>query len=200
MTKDSSPLPGRAHARIAVLFPGVGYTCDKPLLYYAAKLARALGYEVLPVPYGHFPKGVKGDAEKMRLVFDSAFSQAEALLADVDWNACGEVAFIGKSIGTAVAARYAREKGLRVKSVLLTPLAETFACLDGDAIAFHGTADPWADTAEITRLCAAHGVPLHLTPGANHSLETGDIDADLDALARTMAAVRGFLGGREDRP
>ena len=27
---------------IAVLFPGIGYTCDKPLLYYSEKLVREL--------------------------------------------------------------------------------------------------------------------------------------------------------------
>ncbi len=36
--------------RLAVLFPGIGYHCDKPLLYYSAKLARAAENEVLPVP------------------------------------------------------------------------------------------------------------------------------------------------------
>lgn len=30
--------------KIAVLFPGIGYTCDKPLLYYTGKLAVARGY------------------------------------------------------------------------------------------------------------------------------------------------------------
>ena len=37
--------------KLAVLFPGIGYHCDKPLLYYAAKLAKAAKYEVLPVSY-----------------------------------------------------------------------------------------------------------------------------------------------------
>ena len=27
---------------IAVLFPGIGYTCDKPLLYYSEKLMREM--------------------------------------------------------------------------------------------------------------------------------------------------------------
>jgi phosphoglycolate phosphatase len=26
--------------KIAVIFPGIGYTCDKPLLYYAGKFAQ----------------------------------------------------------------------------------------------------------------------------------------------------------------
>ena len=33
--------------KIAVLFPGIGYTCDKPLLYYTGKLAVARGYKIV---------------------------------------------------------------------------------------------------------------------------------------------------------
>ena len=29
--------------KLAVIFPGIGYTKDKPLLYYAGKLAKAAG-------------------------------------------------------------------------------------------------------------------------------------------------------------
>ena len=58
--------------KLAVLFPGIGYTCDKPLLYYAEKLALAYGYEVKRVVYGNFPSGVKGDREKMKAAFESA--------------------------------------------------------------------------------------------------------------------------------
>ena len=35
--------------QLAVLFPGIGYHADKPLLYYSAKLARAHGCEVTTV-------------------------------------------------------------------------------------------------------------------------------------------------------
>ena len=49
--------------RIACLFPGIGYTCDKPLLYYSWKLLKGLGWEVVPVPYTGFPSGVKGNPE-----------------------------------------------------------------------------------------------------------------------------------------
>lgn len=31
--------------KIAVFFPGIGYHCDKPLLYYARKLVQEYGYE-----------------------------------------------------------------------------------------------------------------------------------------------------------
>ena len=31
--------------KLAVFFPGIGYTADKPLLYYSRKLAAELDYE-----------------------------------------------------------------------------------------------------------------------------------------------------------
>ena len=35
--------------KLAVIFPGIGYTADKPLLYYASRLARHYGYQILAV-------------------------------------------------------------------------------------------------------------------------------------------------------
>lgn len=179
--------------KLAVLFPGIGYTNLKPLLYYAGRVAAGQGYEVLPVDYGHFPRNVKGDAAKMRQCFESACAQAEDALKDVVWDAFDDVVFIGKSIGTTVAARYAREHGVGVRLVLLTPLAETFLYTKGPAVAFHGTADPWAATGDIRRLCAEQGIPLHLTENANHSLETGDVRADIATLMSTMEIIERFI-------
>ena len=31
--------------KLAIIFPGVGYTCTKPLLYYTASMAAERGYE-----------------------------------------------------------------------------------------------------------------------------------------------------------
>ena len=52
--------------KAAVLFPGIGYTNDRPLLYYAGKLARKEGYDLLKVQYSQDPKSVKGSPEKMQ--------------------------------------------------------------------------------------------------------------------------------------
>ena len=55
--------------KLAVIFPGVGYHTDKPLLYYSKKLASRNGYEIVEVPYGKFPKGVKGQEKRWRKLF-----------------------------------------------------------------------------------------------------------------------------------
>ena len=183
--------------RLAVLFPGVGYHCERPLMYYAARLARSAGWQTMPLSYSGFPERVRGDGEKLRRCMEIARAQTEALLADVRWEDLTDALFIGKSIGTVAAARYACAHALRARFVLLTPLMETFAWPLGDAVAFHGDADPWADTAAITAACAARGIPLYLTPGANHSLETGNVAADLGILAETMARVEAFIRGED---
>ena len=55
--------------KLAVIFPGIGYTADKPLLYYASRLARHYGYQILAVSYGTLPENVKGDHAKMKQAF-----------------------------------------------------------------------------------------------------------------------------------
>ena len=104
-------------SKIAVLFPGIGYTCDKPLLYYSAKLAAEKGFEVVRVPYGNFPSNVKGNAEKMYQSFVSAREQSEDILKDVDWSSYEEIVFFSKSVGTVVALSYASEHGIDARQV-----------------------------------------------------------------------------------
>ena len=67
--------------KIVLLFPGVGYHTDKPLLFYGRKLAQNYGYEtVISLSYSGFKGGIKGNPEKMKEAFESALSQAEEIL------------------------------------------------------------------------------------------------------------------------
>lgn len=179
---------------IACLFPGIGYTCDKPLLYYSWKLLKGAGWEVVPVPYSGFPDKVKGNPEKMRLCAEMALEQSEEILKEIKWNRYGEILFVGKSVGTAVCCAYAERNGIRCRKVLFTPVEATFQYACGDAIAFHGTADPWAETSVIRECCRKQGIPLYETEGANHSLETGDVEKDIKELRKVMKTVSDFIG------
>lgn len=180
--------------KTAVLFPGIGYHCDKPLLYYAGKLARAAGYEVLSVPYTGFPKNIRNDREKIREAIALAVEQTEQILMGQKWSEQADILFISKSIGTVAASQYAMDKGLSVRSILFTPLPEAFEKAVLPAIAFHGTADPWAETGTLADACQRKQIPLYRVEGANHSLETGDVMRDLQNLQETMKRVRRFIG------
>ena len=178
--------------KIVCLFPGIGYTCDKPLLYYSWKMFAARGWEVVPVPYGGFPSGVKGNAKKMRKCAEMALDQAEELLKDISWNQYDTVLFISKSVGTVAAGAYAARHHIRCRHVLFTPVEDTFSSGVKDAIVFHGTADPWVNSEVIRNACRDAGLPLYITGNANHSLETGDVDTDIDTIKTTMKIVREY--------
>ena len=149
-------------------------------------------YEIREVPYKDFPPRIRGSEEKMRQALETAAAQAETLLADLDFSTYDRILFISKSIGTAVAVHYAASHSLNPFQLMYTPLPETFYLAGEDGIsslcglAFHGTADPWADTGRLTDLAEKYKVPLHLTEGGDHSLETGDTLIDLSTLLKVM--------------
>ena len=188
---------------LAVFFPGIGYTADKPLLYYSRRLATERGYEVRPLSYGGFPHGVKDDADKMAESCRSALAQAGNMLADLDLTAYDDILFVGKSVGTIVAARLAAVSpaAAKIRLVLFTPLEETFDYPLGEAIVFTGTDDPWVGRASsrIPELCRQRGIPCFVLPNANHSLESGDCREDVQALARIMEQTGRFIASADFR-
>ena len=66
--------------QLAVLFPGIGYHADRPLLYYSAKLARAHGCEVTTVQYPALPSGLRGNPEQIEAAVQTALSAVEPQL------------------------------------------------------------------------------------------------------------------------
>ena len=180
---------------IACLFPGIGYTCDKPLLYYSRKLLEKQGWEVIPVSYSGFPSGVRGDAEKEKECIRIAGEQTEEILKDIDWNTYDDILFVGKSVGTVVGTKYAKEHNISCRQVLFTPVEATFQYTGEKAIVFHGTADPWADTDMVRENCKRLGIPLYETEDANHSLETGHVMKDIREMGKIMKLVKYFVRG-----
>ncbi len=180
--------------KLAVIFPGIGYHCDKPLLYHAKKIAAARDFKIIEVPYTGFESGVKGNPEKMRRSFMKAMEQAEKILEDVKWESYTELLFISKSIGTAIAAEFAYRHNLVTRNVYFTPVGATFSFHPQPGIVFHGTADPWATDAEIDEGCRACGLPLTNIPDTNHSLESvEDPMRSLDVLLEVMKQVNEYI-------
>lgn len=179
--------------KLAVFFPGIGYHCDKPLLYYGKKLAADQGYQIREVPYGGFEAGIKGDEEKMAKAFRSALDQAEKLLADINWRQYGKILFVSKSVGTAVAAAYGENRGLKTDNIFFTPVEQSFSFMGRNGIVFHGTGDPWASTEAIRQGCREKELPLFITEDANHSMETGEPLKDLRILLQIMETCKKYI-------
>ena len=73
-------------SKIAVYFPGIGYHCDKPLLYYSRSIAYKSGYkDSRTVNYTYKAGNIRGNEAKMKEAYEILFSQAETELADMVW-------------------------------------------------------------------------------------------------------------------
>lgn len=177
--------------KLAVFFPGIGYTADKPLLYYGEKLAKKYQYETFRVSYGKLGRDIEQ-------AFREALAITERMLADYSWTRCDDILFVSKSIGTAVACAYAEKFEIRCKNIYYTPLEQTFSHHPQPGIVFHGTADPWANTEIIRGKCREYDLPLHIIEGANHSLEAQDeIGLNIRNLAEIMNVTEKYIAGRE---
>ncbi len=106
--------------KLVVCFPGIGYHCDKPLLYYSRKLAATAGYDhAVLLQYTCQKDGLRENpAAPAAPPFDALYTQAEAQLAAVGWAQYDDVLFLSKSIGTAIAAAYAPKHAVPCRHVL----------------------------------------------------------------------------------
>ena len=182
-------------SRIAVIFPGIGYHTDKPLLYYSAKLAASMGYEIIKIQYPPCPVNLKeADAAQIGFFVKECMKAVEKALNNIDLNGQEDILFVSKSIGTAVAAAYADKCGYSVRHIFFTPLVETFEHVKaGSGIAFNGTKDNWADSRTVIRLSGEKAIPITTIDDANHSLETGVVTADTEIICRVMKSVENYI-------
>ena len=183
--------------KLAVFFPGIGYTVDKPLMHYSRRIAARQGYDILLMTYTGFPSGIRGDEALMRRAYEIALAQTQEMLAGVDLSKYSDILFVGKSIGTVVAAKVASQSPAadRIRFVLYTPLESTFAFPLGEAVAFTGTADPWVGgkDSRIEALCRERNIPCTVIPDVNHSLEGDSIKKDLKNMKMIMRETKRFV-------
>lgn len=180
--------------KIAIYFPGIGYHCDKPLLYYSRKVAFEHGYEeFLNLSYGYHGANLLGNEEKILEAFHALYEQAKQYLADISWDSYDEILFVSKSIGTAVAAAYAKRNRIFCKNIFFTPLELTFNFKPCNGIAFTGTKDPWVEKGLVERECKSYHLPLTVVDGANHSLEGDHVWKNLQILKDVMKITDEFL-------
>lgn len=182
--------------KLAVIFPGIGYHREKPLLYYAAKLAKSSGYEVRHITFHDLPGKCIGDDEMIKAADALAFRQASEQLRTTEWSAYSDILLIGKSIGTISAAEYAAKHCLRARQIRYTPLHAAYAyplSAPESCIAFLGTADPWSDIDKLREESERQQIPLYLYPECNHSLECADVNRTIRYLSEIMQITSDFI-------
>ena len=184
--------------RTAVIFPGVGYTKDRPLLYYSGKLAKEYGYELKHIEFTglSWSKEQLKDPVFLRNTLEKCLDMTEKALADAGDLSGDDTVFISKSIGTVVATAYAGKTGSKARQICFSPLhmIEGFV-KEGNGVLFYGDADPFADFRDIERIADDKRLEKFRIARGNHSLETGDVPEDIDNLSAMMKRVSEELKG-----
>ena len=86
--------------KLAILFPGVGYTCAKPLLYYTASAAADRNYEIIRLDYGQDIHTFRGRTPlELEPVTALALKRSLRSLQDIHFSEYEKIIFISKSIG-----------------------------------------------------------------------------------------------------
>lgn len=108
---DNAPLPHSfirqepESTHLAVFFPGVAYSPERPALYYPARLLGDMGADLLQLErlYRDFPGfGDMTEGERARVMVTDALSACETALRHREYR---RITLVGKSIGTLVMAR-----------------------------------------------------------------------------------------------
>jgi dienelactone hydrolase len=192
----ATPTPGAR--TLAVLFPGMQYSCDMPLLYYPLKLLLARGAEVLQVRADYTQPAYQSlpQAERAAWLAEDATAVVQAVRSQGDTT---HLVLVGKSIGTIALASLAPHEPEAI-TIWLTPLlrnplvtaaAEQYRRA---ALFIAGTADDLYDAFALDHIRFATHAETQLIENGDHSLEIkGDFFASLRALEQTMQAISGFL-------
>lgn len=152
--------------KLAVMFPGVGYNMDCPLLYYASFLYEAKGYEQIHMKYNSifFEPDLSREEKSLRV---RAYVWEK--VKEIDFSVYGEVVFLSKSVGTIEAGFLAEKLGIDVVQIYLTPVPDAFQYIKEVDTVVIGTADEVYP--QCKAYCDEHGIKPLYVKGANHSLE-----------------------------
>lgn len=189
-------------SRLAVIFPGYGYTCDRAMLYYPLQMLLAEGNDALQVNYAFDNKpGFWQSGDQTRALWFGTDALA-AMRAVLGKGAYEQITMVGKSLGSLAVGHvstflhhYGAMRGVLFTPLLKNPaLVQQLIAFKGPLLLVVGTADSMHDPAALKEIQAAREVTVIEVEGADHSLEVkGEVLRSLDMLKMVMERVSQFL-------
>lgn len=180
---------------LVILFPGAGYSCDKPLLHYARKVALLLGCDVLSLEYGYVKTNEGFKPEFIQPIIKETQEAIQECLA----KQYKKIYFISKSLGTSVAGEISKAIGYdKVENLFLTPIKHTIPhIINSKCIVVVGDQDKLFPKESIDEIRKYKLVDTHVISEANHSLETEDsYRRSLEILNTVAMLYEKFIGSK----
>ena len=187
---------------LALLFPGLNYSADMPVLYYPSQILLGHHADVLQVRYEYDrqPDFMRQAAEKrFEQIRIDGFGALETALKE---RAYQRITLIGKSIGTlSMGCLVGDARLVHSRCIWLTPLLNDDRLISQigsggqPGLFVSGTEDRYYDRMRLEHLAQLPGCRSLVVPGADHSLELpAGLWSNLDTLTRVLKAVEEFIG------
>lgn len=187
--------------KLALVFPGLRYTCDKPLLYYSTQVLLDKGFDVLQLWADYATPDFQDltQVEQSR----SLFEDSNALLGAAKEASSYDLLLLeGKSMGTlTMTLLLTQDQGLlSAITIWLTPLlylppvSQVLKELKGPAFIAGSDADPTFDLEVLSQVMDSPNTSTLVVRDGDHSLEIpGDPHRSLQELSRVTNSLSSFL-------
>jgi hypothetical protein len=187
--------------KIALIYPGLRYSCDKPLLHYSTEILLDQGFDVLQLWADYDNPDFQGASQAEQTV--QLIEDGKALLqAGIQSNSYSILIMVGKSLGTLTMAFILSEKSNipELKTIWFTPLfylppvSESVLELTGPVFVAGSKADHTFDPDTVSQLQVRPNNIVHVYEDADHSLEIpGDPLRSTKILSSLMSHLIDFL-------
>lgn len=186
---------------LAMILPGMRYTCDMPLLYYTTETLLIKGYDVLQLwadyDQPEFQKSTQAEQAQC-LMGDSL-----ALLETVEGNnRYQRLILVGKSLGTLsmtfllnMNENLTKETTIWLTPLLnLAPVAQAVQNLKAQAFLAGSSSDSTFDAEAVNQIQSMSNVTVEVVADADHSLEIPDnMEKSVLVLSQVMNSLNSFL-------
>ncbi|HEX9616801.1 MAG TPA: hypothetical protein VGA03_05250 [Anaerolineales bacterium] len=188
---------GADSGRLALIFPGLHYSCHKPLLYFTDQALALRGFDVLEC-WEDYTQPSFAALSKLEQAHVLAEDGTALLQAGRRQRAYQQILLAGKSIGTlTMALLITGDPDLAGAATIwltpllhLPPIADVARTVSGPALFAGGDQDPTYDPQVVSELQRLPNVTVLTITGGDHSLNVpGDPLASVHALAGVLQAL-----------
>jgi len=187
---------------ISIVFPGLHYNADMPLMYYSTGVLLEAGHSVLSLDTRYSGKEnfiTVSSEERTKWMFGDAKAVFDAV-QKLEGHTLSTL--IGKSLGTLQMSYLVQkiEEIQKCKIVWLTPLLKQNWLVDqmvahqGKSMIVIGTDDPHYNDETLAKIIEEGRSELHSIIGGNHSLDVpGGLIDSMKRLIDTISEMRVFV-------
>lgn len=188
--------------KLAVLYPGMRYTCDRPLLYFTTELLLSKGYDVLQLWSNYNSPQFKDLSKSDKTIQIIADGQA-LLESGRQAGTYTQYMLCGKSLGTITMAFILQaEPDLEALITVwftplihLPPVAESILAQTSPVFIAGSLSDDTFSSGPIDRIMSKPGTSVYTSDEADHSLEIpGDTLQSLSILDQVITRLSEFSG------